>query len=72
VIPRGARPRGVERERLADDLAARYRGGQNLSRIAHDAGCSPGLVRRLLLETGVAMRPRGGNNNPDGARRSLR
>lgn len=68
MTARRVRPCGVERDQLADDLAARYRGGQSLASLAHDAGCSPGLVRRLLLETGVAVRARGGNNNPDGAR----
>lgn len=72
MTTRGTRPRGVERDRLADDLAARYRDGQSLAHIAHDAGCSSGLVRHLLLETGVALRARGGNNNPEGGRRSPR
>jgi hypothetical protein len=71
-IRSGRRPRGTERDLLASDLAGRYRAGHSLARIAADTGWSAGLVRRLLLDIGVALRPRGGNNNPDGARTAHR
>ena len=51
----------ADRDQLAQRLAARYRDGASLQALATDTGVSYGLVRRLLLDQGVELRPRGGD-----------
>jgi Helix-turn-helix domain len=61
----GTAPRRMtssERVRAAHQLAHRYEEGDSLTRISTDSGHSYGLVRRLLLDIGVVLRPRGGNH----------
>ena len=61
----GTAPRRMtrsERVRAARQLAERYERGDSLARISTDSGHSYGLVRRLLLDIGVVLRPRGGNH----------
>lgn len=50
---------GPERDRVRQQLAARYRAGDTLQGIAAATGRSYGAVRDLLLEAGVTLRPRG-------------
>ncbi len=54
-------PHGHERTLVARELARRYHEGHSLHRVAADSGYSYGRVRQLLLESGVALRPRGGS-----------
>lgn len=61
--PRGAqRPRlsGEDRIAVGKDLAILYDRGRSIREIAADTGRSFGVVRALLLEAGVTLRPRGG------------
>lgn len=50
----------VDRAQLTRYLVAHYRAGHSLTELAGATGRSFGHVRRLLLDAGVAMRPRGG------------
>lgn len=50
----------TERERKARRLAAAYRKGQSVRALAAAEGMSYGYVHRLLVESGVSFRPRGG------------
>ncbi len=61
-----------ERDKLATKLTNEYGGGKSLGELATAHGTSAGRVRGLLLEAGVTLRGRGGNNRkPDPARASL-
>jgi helix-turn-helix protein len=56
----GPRERGL----LADTLGELYRDGRSLQQISADTGHSYGYVRRLVLDSGAQLRPRGGNHRP--------
>lgn len=51
---------GDLRERAAADLAAKYRAGASIRTLADQTGRSYGLIRQLLQEARVPLRPRGG------------
>ena len=53
--------RGSDRAVLSRYLVERYAAGESLMRLAEDTGRSFGHVRRLLIDAGVTMRPRGGS-----------
>jgi hypothetical protein len=57
----GEQLRGSERAVLSRYLVERYAAGESLMRLAQDTGRSFGHVRRLLMDAGVTMRPRGGS-----------
>jgi predicted transcriptional regulator len=59
-LKKGARITGGERNRLAADLKRRYAGGASIRALAEETGRSYGFVHRMLSETGVALRGRGG------------
>lgn len=60
-LAKGARLTGPSRERLAADLRARYESGEvSIRDIAAETGRSYGFVHRLLSESGVQLRGRGG------------
>ncbi|PVZ14798.1 helix-turn-helix domain-containing protein [Actinomycetospora cinnamomea] len=52
-----------ERDRAAfvGYLVERYAAGASLMRLSEDTGRSFGHVRRLLVDAGVTLRPRGGS-----------
>ncbi|MFD8529438.1 helix-turn-helix domain-containing protein [Streptosporangium canum] len=52
---------GAERAQLAVEVAERYVAGDSVREIAESINRSYGFVHRLLEETGVTLRPRGGN-----------
>lgn len=52
--------RGRDRAALARYLVERYADGASLMRLSADTGRSFGHVRKLLLDSGVTLRPRGG------------
>ena len=67
--------RGVPRPRLIsdEDIARRYKAGEDGPRLAQAAGCTPGTIYRVLRSLGVHVRPppnlNGGRrklDNPDG------
>jgi predicted transcriptional regulator len=61
TIEKGARVMGEEREKLGAMLAAKYKAGASVRELAEGTGRSYGAVHRLLDESGVTFRQRGGN-----------
>lgn len=68
VMAKGTRITGEARDRLAADLKKKYEGGASIRALAEDAYRSYGFVHRILTETGVTLRGRGGaTRNQTGA-----
>lgn len=59
-LRKGTRVTGSDRSRLATDLKSRYDSGESIRALAADTGRSYGFIHRLLTETGVKLRSRGG------------
>lgn len=57
---RGRRVVGSERQSLAKDLVKRYTSGESIRALAASTGRSYGFVHRVLTESGVQLRQRGG------------
>jgi predicted transcriptional regulator len=57
---KGRRIVGAERTTLAKDLVKRYTGGESIRALAASTGRSYGFVHRVLTESGVQLRQRGG------------
>jgi helix-turn-helix protein len=60
TIRKGTRVTGADRSKLATDLKARYDAGESIRSLATATGRSYGFIHRILTETGVALRSRGG------------
>jgi predicted transcriptional regulator len=60
VLKKGARITGAERSKLATDLKKQYDKGKSIRELADSHGRSYGFVHRVLSESGVALRGRGG------------
>lgn len=60
TLRKGTRVTGTERDKLATDLKKRYDSGESIRVLAHTTGRSYGFIHRILTETGVALRGRGG------------
>ncbi len=65
---RATRITGDARDALARELAGRYRAGDSIREIAESTGRSYGFVHRLLSESGVQLRGRGGATRDRAAR----
>lgn len=61
-LRRGERVSGAQRERIGRDLLAQYNQGKSIRELCRATGYSIGRVRRLLIDSGVAFRSRGGAN----------
>ena len=59
-LRKGTRVTGNDRSKLATDLKRRYDSGESIRALAAETGRSYGFVHRLLTETGVTLRGRGG------------
>jgi hypothetical protein len=59
-LKKGTRVTGNDRSQLATDLKSRYDSGESIRALATATGRSYGFVHRLLTETGVRLRGRGG------------
>jgi predicted transcriptional regulator len=59
-LGKGRRVTGDERSSLASDLKTRYEGGESIRTLAESTGRSYGFVHRVLSESGVSLRGRGG------------
>lgn len=59
-LRKGTRVTGADRSELATDLKNRYDSGESIRSLAAATGRSYGFVHRLLTETGVKLRGRGG------------
>ena len=60
VLKKGARIVGDQRTRLATDLKKAYDKGKSIRELAETHGRSYGFVHRVLSESGVTLRGRGG------------
>jgi hypothetical protein len=60
TLKKGTRVTGSERNKLATDLKKRYDAGESIRALATATGRSYGFIHRILTETGVALRGRGG------------
>ena len=61
VLKKGARITGAERTKLASDLKKAYDKGTSIRELADKHGRSYGFVHRVLSESGVTLRGRGGD-----------
>lgn len=59
-LRKGARITGGDRTKLAADLKKQYSSGRSIRELAGETGRSYGFVHRLLAESGVTLRGRGG------------
>ena len=59
-LKKGTRVTGGDRDKLAADLKKRYEGGESIRLLAQSSSRSYGFVHRILNESGVALRGRGG------------
>jgi hypothetical protein len=60
TLRKGTRVTGEDRSKMATDLAQRYDAGESIRSLATATGRSYGFIHRLLTETGVHLRGRGG------------
>ena len=60
TLKKGTRVTGSDRTKLASDLKKRYDGGESIRSLAASTGRSYGFVHRILTESGVSLRGRGG------------
>ena len=59
-LKKGARITGSTRDKLAADLKKKYEKGASIRSLAESTGRSYGFVHRVLSESGVQLRGRGG------------
>jgi predicted transcriptional regulator len=59
-LKKGARITGTQRDKLATDLKKKYEKGASIRSLAESTGRSYGFVHRVLSESGVTLRGRGG------------
>jgi predicted transcriptional regulator len=59
-LVKGARISGGQRDKLTTELKKKYEGGKSIRELAGETGRSYGFVHRLLSESGVPLRGRGG------------
>ena len=59
-LGKGRRVTGAERDKLAVDLKKKYESGTSISALAASTGRSYGFIHRVLSESGVTLRGRGG------------
>ncbi|MFN8156621.1 MAG: helix-turn-helix domain-containing protein [Candidatus Nanopelagicales bacterium] len=59
-LSKGRRVSGSERDKLAVDLKKKYAAGASIRDLAEQTGRSYGFVHRVLSESGVTLRGRGG------------
>ncbi len=59
-LKKGARITGGNRTKLAADLKRKYATGTSIRELAAETGRSYGFVHRMLSESGVTLRGRGG------------
>ena len=60
TLRKGTRVTGTDRSKLASDLKKRYDAGESIRSLANATGRSYGFSHRILTETGVTLRGRGG------------
>ena len=60
ALRKGARITGTARSKLSADFTKQYAKGRSIRELADTHGRSYGFVHRLLVESGVELRSRGG------------
>ena len=60
TLKKGTRVTGADRTKLASELQKRYSAGESIRALAASTGRSYGFIHRILAESGVALRSRGG------------
>ena len=60
TLKKGTRVTGADRSKLATDLKQRYDAGESIRSLASSTGRSYGFIHRILAESGVTLRSRGG------------
>jgi transposase-like protein len=60
TLKKGSRVTGSDRDKLAADLKRKYDSGVSIRALAEETGRSYGFVHRMLTESGVTLRGRGG------------
>src|ERR671930_148832 len=68
TLKKGTRVTGAERDKLAADLKKRYDSGESIRALAAATGRSYGFIHRILTESGVNLRGRGGARSRDRGR----
>src|ERR1700755_1690571 len=71
-LKKGARITGNTRDKLAADLKKKYEKGASIRALAESTGRSYGFVHRVLSESGVTLRGRGGATRTQKAGRPRR
>jgi predicted transcriptional regulator len=59
-LKKGSRVTGTERDKLTATLAKHYLSGASIRELADSTGRSYGFIHRVLSESGVRLRGRGG------------
>ncbi|KOV84664.1 helix-turn-helix domain-containing protein [Nocardia sp. NRRL S-836] len=59
-LKKGARITGATRDKIAADLKKKYEKGASIRGLAESTDRSYGFVHRILTESGVRLRARGG------------
>lgn len=65
-IAKGQRVTGDERKSLEASLAKKYQAGASIRELASETGRSYGFVHRILTDSGVQLRGRGGATRKKG------
>jgi hypothetical protein len=60
TLKKGTRVTGADRTKLASELQKRYSAGESIRALASSTGRSYGFIHRILAESGVTLRSRGG------------
>jgi Helix-turn-helix domain len=60
TLKKGTRVTGADRTKLSADLKKRYTAGESIRSLAASTGRSYRFIHRILSESGVALRGRGG------------
>jgi hypothetical protein len=61
IAAKGTRLSGAARESLASELSEKYANGASIRDLAAETGRSYGFIHRLLVESEVPLRGRGGS-----------
>jgi predicted transcriptional regulator len=72
TLKKGARITGADRNKLAADLRKQYDKGKSIRELAEAHGRSYGFVHRVLSESGVTLRGRGGATRTKAAAKSAK
>jgi hypothetical protein len=67
TLRKGTRVTGSDRSKLTTDLKDRYAAGESIRSLAASTGRSYGFIHRILTESGVALRGRGGATRKEAA-----